>query len=60
MKYQYCENGDKAWVESYCCTSTWCEADCDCGLTFEQSKKMVVNFYESRLEETKGVEEGDY
>jgi hypothetical protein len=60
MKYSYCQGKDKAWIEPYYCDNYFCEADCDCGLTFEQAKEDVISYYENQLQRAKELTEEDY
>lgn len=60
MKYQYAQGNTGARVEPYYCMNWCCDnADCDCGLTFEEAKEMVVSYYENRLEWAKNLKEGE-
>jgi hypothetical protein len=60
MKYSYCEGKNKAWVEPYYCDNYFCDADCDCGLTFKEAKGFVVSYYEIQLERAKDLAEEGY
>lgn len=44
MKYSYCQGRGEAWIEPYYCNNYFCDADCDCGLTFEQAKDDVISY----------------
>ena len=57
MKYQYVQGSTGARIEPYYCDSWWCEDGCDCGLTFEEAKEMVVSYYKNRLEWAKNLKE---
>lgn len=60
MKYQYYQDKYGARVEPYYCDNYWCSGiDCDCGLSFEEAKEMVVSHYENRLEWAKSLKEED-
>lgn len=57
MKYQYIECGTGARIEPYYCNNWWCEDVCDCGLTFEEAKEILVSYYENRLEWANNLKE---
>lgn len=60
MKYAFCQGKDGAWIEPYYCDNWFCDADCDCGLTFAEAKKVVVSYYENQLSRAKELSEDDY
>lgn len=60
MKYAYCQGGNKAWIEPYICDNYFCEADCECGLTFEEAKADLVSYYEYQLARAMEITEEDY
>lgn len=57
MKYQYHQNQHGASISEYVCKNYFCQLGCDCGLTFEEAKEMVVSYYENRLEWAKNLKE---
>ena len=60
MRYQYCQGQSKTWIEPYYCDNYYCEPDCGCGLTFEEAKAELVEYYEYQLEKAKKITEEDY
>ena len=60
MKYSYNQSFSKAWIGVFACTNYFCESNCDCGMTFDEAKEMVVEFYRNRLEQVEGMTEDNW
>lgn len=59
-RYEYRQGECGAWVQPYYCNNCFCEPDCDCGLTFEEAKALVIEYYKHQLEKAKKLTEEDY
>lgn len=63
MKYlvTYGQQGIECDVESTFCTNSFCDHPCEsCGFTFDEAKAFVLEYYETKVNRLKLLNEDDW